>query len=316
MAITALLGGTTGGVSLNEEYLTVLRVFIRAVSKFSGESATGHGVLALYTLTCFTGSNTGGGGKDDLVTDELCFLGVLLEVVAQCLTDSLLDGTCHLAVAELRLGLSLELGLSDLDTDDGGESFTEVLTGNLYLCLLNLLGYLGISISIRFQRAGECHAKSCKVGTSLNGVDIIDVGVDVLAVVGVIHYGNLDGNALFLGLQVDDIIEEVGAVTVDVAHELLESFLGMEDLGLAEVALLVGTQVGERDGDACVEVGELTHTACDNVVFVFRSSEDGPVGPELLTGTCLVGIAHNLYVIQGLSLLVLLLVDVSVAEDL
>lgn len=122
MAVTALLGGATGGVSLDEEYLTVLRVFVRAVSELSGESATCHGVLALYALTCLTCRDTGSGSKDDLVADEFCLLGVLLQIVAECLTDSLLDGTSHLAVAELRLGLSLELWLSDLDADDCGES--------------------------------------------------------------------------------------------------------------------------------------------------------------------------------------------------
>jgi hypothetical protein len=71
-------------------------------------------------------------------------------------------------------------------------------------------------------------AETGDVGTALDGVDIVDVRVEVLRVVGVVHDGHLDGHALLLGLQIDDIVEEVLTVTVDVAHELLQSVLGME----------------------------------------------------------------------------------------
>ena len=78
--------------------------------------------------------------------------------------------------------------------------------------------------------------------TAFYGVDVVDVRVDVLRVVGVVHYGNLYREALLLCLEVDNVVEEVGAVTVDVAHKLLQSVLGMEHL-LACLAFLVGTKV-------------------------------------------------------------------------
>ena len=153
------------------------------------------------------------------------------------------------------------------------------------------------------------------MGTAFNRVDIVHIGVDILAVVGVIHHGHLDGDTLFLCLQVDDVIHEVGTVTIHVAHELLQTVLSVEHL-LLQLALLIGTHVLQCDGDAGIQVGQLTHATGNDIVFVFCRCEDGAVGPELLTGTRLVGVTHDLHVVEGLTLLVLLLVDVTVAEHL
>ena len=49
------------------------------------------------------------------------------------------------------------------------------------------------------------------MGAAFDGVDVVDVGVEVLAVGGVIHNSHLDGNVVLLGADVDDIVEEVRA---------------------------------------------------------------------------------------------------------
>ena len=64
---------------------------------------------------------------------------MLLQIVGKSLAHSLLYGTCNLGVSKLCLGLSLKLRFGHLDGNHGSETLTEVLTGNLYLCLLNLL---------------------------------------------------------------------------------------------------------------------------------------------------------------------------------
>ncbi len=139
--------------------------------------------------------------------------------------------------------------------------------------------------------------------------------MDVLCIVRIVHHRNLDGHALLLGLQVDDIVEEVGAVAVHIAHELLQTVLGMEHL-LLGLAFLVGTEVGQGNLDACVEECQLTHTVGDDVPLVDGVGEDGGVWPELLACTALLGLADNLHGVEGLALLVLLLVDLSVTEHL
>ena len=139
--------------------------------------------------------------------------------------------------------------------------------------------------------------------------------MDVLRVIGIIHDSHLDWEALLLGLEVDDIVEEMGAVTVDVAHKLLESVLGVEHF-LASLALFVGAKVAQRYLDTCVEECKLAHTACHDVPLIVGGSEYCGVWPELLACTSKLCLAYNLHGIEGLALLVFLLIDFAIAEHL
>ena len=153
------------------------------------------------------------------------------------------------------------------------------------------------------------------MGTTLYRVDVVDIAVDILRIVGIVHHGNLDRNALLLGLEIDNIVEKVSAVTVNITHKLLQTLLGMEHF-LAGVTLLVGTEVLERYGDAGIEVSQLTHTFGDDLIFVDSSGEDATIGPELLTCTLERGLTYDLHGIEGFTFLILLLIDLSVAEHL
>ena len=312
VAITALLGRTTGGVTLHEEDFASLRVFVRAVGQFARQSAAAHRVLALYAFACLAGGDTCRCGQNHLVANLLGLFRMLFQIVGKSLAHGLLHGSSHLAVAEFGLGLAFKLRLCHLDADNGGETFAEVFAGNLYLRLLYLLGNGWIGIGIAFQRARQCHAETCQMGTSFYGVDVVYVGMDVLAVVGIVHHSHLDGNALLLGLQINHIVEQVGAVAVHVAHELFQSFLGMEHLTFG-VAFLVGTQVGERDGDAGIEESQFAHAAGDDVPLVYGGGENRGIGPELLARTAQFRLANHLHRIERLALLVFLLIDFPVA---
>ena len=138
VAVASLLGRAACGVTLDEEYLAVFRVLVGAVGELAGQSASTHDALALHALTRLAGRDACGGGQDDLLTDELGLVGMLLKVVGQCLAHGRVDGARDLAVAELGLGLALKLRLGHLDGDDGGEALAEVLAGDLNLRFLNL----------------------------------------------------------------------------------------------------------------------------------------------------------------------------------
>ena len=153
------------------------------------------------------------------------------------------------------------------------------------------------------------------MGTAFDGVDVVDVRMNVLRIVGVVHDGYLDGYALLLGLQVDDVVNKVGTMAVDVTYELLQTVLGMESL-LARLAFFVLAEVNEVDGDAGIQVSQLAHAACDDVPLVGCSGENGGIGPELLACAGAIGIAYDLHIIERLTLFVLLLVDMTIAIDL
>ena len=59
--------------------------------------------------------------------DELATRRVLLEVLEEPVVEQPLDEAAHLARAELRLGLPLELGLRELDGDHRGEALAHVV---------------------------------------------------------------------------------------------------------------------------------------------------------------------------------------------
>ena len=107
----------------------------------------------------------------------------------------------------------------------------------------------------------------------------------------------------------------MSAVTVDVAHELLESVLCVEHF-LTCLAFLVGAKVAQGYAYAGIKIGQLSHTSCHDVPLEVGCREYGGVGPELLTRTAQVGLAYNLYRIERLSLLIFLLVYLAVAEHL
>ena len=101
---------------------------------------------------------------------------MLLKIVCESLANSLLYGTCHLAVAKLGLGLSLELRFCHLDADDGCKSFAEVLTADFDMVLCQLLEFLGaLCLGVSLERTCQRCAESLKVGTTLDGVDVVDV---------------------------------------------------------------------------------------------------------------------------------------------
>ena len=66
----------------------------------------------------------------------------------------------------------------------------------------------------------------------------------------------------------------MGAVTVHVTHKFLQAVLGVEHL-LAGLALGIGAKVGKRNADACVEEGQLTHTAGHDVPLECGRGKDG-----------------------------------------
>ena len=107
----------------------------------------------------------------------------------------------------------------------------------------------------------------------------------------------------------------MGAGAVDIADELLKAILAIEDI-LTGVALVVLAQVGQGDSNTSIEEREFAHAVGQNVVLIFGGDENGVVWPELLACTTEFGLTHNLDVVEGLSLLVFLLVNLIITENL
>ena len=108
-----------------------------------------------------------------LAGDVLALAGVLLEPLAELVVDDLLHERLRLGVAELGLGLALELRLAQLDDDDRGEALADVLAGEVVVLLLEDVPLAGELVDQR----GERRAEALLVGAALVGVDRVGEGV-------------------------------------------------------------------------------------------------------------------------------------------
>ena len=110
--------------------------------------------------------------------------------------------------------------------------------------------------------------------TTLDGVNVVDIRVNTLIVGGVVGHRHLYRDALFLGDNMDHIINQFLFGVVDIANKLFQPFCGVENLTLVGAVLLLVALVGEAQGNACVQESQLTEASRQNVVLIFGDRED------------------------------------------
>ena len=113
----------------------------------------------------------------------------------------------------------------------------------------------------------------------------------------------------------DDILDEVLLGAVDVLDELLKPLLRVVGLGEGYTRFVALALIGQREGDTCVEEGELAQTSSQDLELVLRAGEDRVVGLEEYRRTRLVCRADSLQLGGGDTTAELLRVDLAVAVD-
>ncbi|KAF5038800.1 hypothetical protein DSECCO2_550550 [anaerobic digester metagenome] len=282
LGVAALLGRAAGRVALDDEDFALGRVLALAVGQLARQGVVGQGALAADQLLGAAGRVAGAGRVDDLLDDQPHVLGVLAEEFVQFLVDDGRHVTGHLGVAELGLGLALELRVGDLDADDGRQALAHVVARDL---LLELLGQVGAALDVGVDGAGQGRLEALQVGAAFAGADVVGEGVHVLLVPGRVLQGEVDAHALHLPGAADDAVDAV--VQVLVLDEERQAAVVLE-----HVAVL-GLLVEELDLDAGIEVGELLEALGQHVVLEVELLEDLLVRPEAHQGAGLVGLADH-----------------------
>src|SRR5690606_1959770 len=135
LGVAALDGGAAGRVALDDEDLADRGVAARAVAELAGHAAALEDALAAGRLAGLARRGPGGRRLHRLADDVARLRRVGLQPGAELVVDDLLREGPGLGVAELGLGLALELRLAELDRDDGGETLADVVAREVVVLL-------------------------------------------------------------------------------------------------------------------------------------------------------------------------------------
>ena len=128
--VAALLGRAAGRFALDDVELALRRIALLAVGQLAGQAAAVERALAADEIARLARRLARARGVDGLADDALGDGGILFEELTELVVDDRLDDALDLGVAELRLGLALELRLRNLDADDAGQTLADVVAAD------------------------------------------------------------------------------------------------------------------------------------------------------------------------------------------
>src|SRR3954452_6830485 len=148
--------GAPSRVALDHEELGERGIAHRAVGQLARQRRVLERRLAAREVAGLARGLAGARGLHRLADDAVGLARVLLEELGQPAVDGRLDEALDRRVAELRLGLALELRLLDLHGDDRREPLAHVLTLEVGVLLLEL----ALLARVRVDRARERRAEA------------------------------------------------------------------------------------------------------------------------------------------------------------
>ena len=308
VAVAALLGRAAGRVALDDEDLRQGRVADRAVGQLARQGGVLERRLAPGEVACLARRLARPRSRDRLRHDLARLARVLLEELGEALVDRGLHEALDRRVAELGLGLALELRVGDLDRDDRGQALAHVLALQVGVLLLEL----ALLARVGVDRAGERRAEAGQVRAALMRVDVVGERQQRLLVGVVPLHGDLDLADLARVLHVDDLVVQrrAGALAVEVVDEVDDAAVVLERDLKALAAL-----VAEVDAQALRQEGHLAEALLEDGAVVLDRLEDLEVGQEGDARAAAVGLLALGQAVHGRAALVGLLVLVAVAPD-
>src|SRR4051812_1412832 len=271
VAVAALLGRAAGGVALDDEDLAQGRVLNRAVGELARQARVLERALAAGEVARLARGRPRLGGGDGLADDLARVGGVLLEELGELLVDDRGDEALHAGVAELGLGLALELRVGELGRDDRGQPLADILAREVLVPLLQL----ALLARVAVERARERRAEAREMRAALVRVDVVREREDGLLVGGVPLERHLDRALGALALEEHDLLLNRVLALVEVANEVLDAALVLELDAIAAAAL-----VGERDLQAAREEGGLAQALLEDREVEVERLEDVGVRQE------------------------------------
>ena len=178
--IASLLRRSPCRLALDEVELAQRRIALLAVGQLAGQRAAVERALAAHEIAGLAGRLARTGGVDRLADDAPRHGRVLFEIGAETVVDDRLDNPLHLGVPQLGLRLAFELRVRDLDADDGGQPFADVLAADALFQVFREVVLRRVAVDGARQRraeAGQMRAALVRVDVVREGVDRLRVAV-------------------------------------------------------------------------------------------------------------------------------------------
>ena len=239
LGVAGALGRAAGAVALDDEQLAERGVVRAAVGELARHGRRLEQRLAPREVARLARRHPRPGRLGGLGHRLTGLGGMLLEPVGEPVVGGLLDQRPHLGVAELRLGLALELRVAQLHRQDRGEPLTDVLAEQVLVFVLEEVLALGVAV----HHVGEGLLEALLVHPALGGGDVVGERVDALVEAGVPLHRDVD-LVVVAGVGVrDDALEQRLLRRVEVTHEVGDAAVELEVLLQHRVDALVA----ERD---------------------------------------------------------------------
>src|SRR2546422_883215 len=193
------LGRSTRRIALDQEHLAQIRVVEGAVGELAGQQTPVQPALLAHQLARLAGRLASPRRADRLRDDRAGHTRVLVEELAERIVHHALDDALDLGVAQLGLGLPLELGGFHLHVQHAVQPLTHVVARE------GALLFLEEAVLFRplVDGAGEGRLEAREVRPAFVRVDVVDERERVLAVLVVVLDRALDLYALAGGLEHD-----------------------------------------------------------------------------------------------------------------
>ena len=267
MAVARLLGRSPRRVPLDQVEFRFLRLARGAVRQFARQAAAGKSALALHQFARLAGGKAGLRGQNHLLDDRFRLAGMVFEPLPEFFVHQRFDRALHLRIPQFGLGLPLELRLGHPDGKHGGQSFPEIVPGQVHLGVLHQI----VLFRIGFEGPGQRPPESRYVRASFVRIDVVDERQHVLRVTGVVSHRQFHRHlCVFLG-NVDRFLLNGRPGFVQVVNEFHNAPLEMVFLAAQRFFFLA--EVLDSDADVAVEIGQFAQTAGEGIEPEFRFAE-------------------------------------------
>ena len=135
------------------------------------------------------------------------------------------------------------------------------------------------------------------MSTAFLGVDIVDIGENVLAVGIAILHCNLNDNSVLFTLQINRL-------RIDFILILIHKFNVLDNTAgkMEGFTLILGTFIGQGNRDALIQKGQLANTQTQSIIAVFRFCKNGGIRFEMYRGTRSFAITLFIKLFRGFAL--------------